>query len=190
MDTKYVDSRIVDVKKIAQLVIDSVPNDTDHEGYPAIANGKVCKDWKNHPDKLRMKRTMDKEARKLKKLKGEVRYHGKYTSEKEKRAIESKRLIDTLIEKLGPETFKERDYSELISREARRVIGLMKDSFTNRSVSYYSMSLDFVEVIHEAGGVFVFPPHLTRMNKHDSNHYNSIKNCLRIVIGDKSFGFR
>lgn len=193
MDTRYVDSRIADAKKIANLIVASVPDDVDHESYPAIADGINQKDWKNHPDKLRMKRTMDKELRKLKKLKGEVRYKGKYTFEKEKRALECKRLRDTLIEKMGIEDYKNSKVEVFLDF----FIGLMKDSAINRTISFTDFQPEFIAVIDRIGGYIVFPARLTKLkmghNGNDKLQEEVIKNScqhIRLIIGDKIFGFR
>lgn len=190
MDTKYVDSRIADAKKIADLIVGSVPDEVDHESYPTIAAGKVQKDWKNHPDKLRMKRTMDKEVRKLKKLKGEVRYHGKYTFEKEKLALECKRLRDTMKEKMGAEDWENCNLGVSLSA----FIGTIKDSAVNNTISFSDIEPDLLSAIENIGGYIIFPAHLTKMKPAIDDLQKEVlqDSCrtIRVIIGDKTFGFR
>lgn len=190
MDTKYVDSRIADAKKIADLIVGSVPDEVDHESYPTIAAGKVQKDWKNHPDKLRMKRTMDKEVRKLKKLKGEVRYHGKYTFEKEKLALECKRLRDTMKEKMGAEDWENCNLGVSLSA----FIGTIKDSAVNNTISFSDIEPDLLSAIENIGGYIIFPAHLTKLKPVADDLQKEVlqDSCktIRVVIGDKTFSFR
>lgn len=185
MDTKYVDSRIADAKKIANLIINSVPD----SGFIPIIN-RSNKDWKSHPDKLRMKRTMDKEVRKLKKLKGEVRYNGKYTFEKEKIALECKRLRDILKEKMGDDDWEDCNLNDSLPG----FIGLLKDSAVNNTISFSDIQPDLLAAIDRIGGYVIFPAHLTKLKPVADDLQKEVlqDSCktIRVVIGDKTFSFR